>query len=218
VARKSAQELLRKKKEAKQKVLLIALAPVFLGLLAWQGPKTYTAFTAGSAAPPVAPAPTTTAPTTGATPTPPAVPSGGQPASETGLPESDPTPQAGEGQLISFSRFVGKDPFRGDPATRTETPSGGTTPPPPPADAPAGTSASIEVNGTAQDVEVGDKFPAGDPVFRVAEINAQSAVIALVSGEFSNGKKTITINVGETLVLLSEPDGKRYAIKLISVA
>jgi hypothetical protein len=214
VARKSAQELLRRKKEAKQKVLLIALAPVFLGLLAWQGPKTYKAFTAGSAAaPPVAPAPTTTAPTTGTTPAPPS----GQPASKTGLPESDPAPQAGEGQLISFSRFIGKDPFRGDPATRTQTPSGGTTPPPP-ADAPAGTSASIEVNGTAQDVEVGDKFPAGDPVFRLAEINAQSAVIALVSGEFSNGKKTITINVGETLVLLSEPDGKRYAIKLISVA
>lgn len=217
MARKSAQELLRRKKEAKQKVLLIALAPVFLGLLAWQGPKTFNAFTAGSAAPPAAPAPTATAPTTGTTPVPPAPPSG-QPASKTGLPESDPAPSAGEGQLISFSRFIGKDPFRGDPATRTQTPSGGTTPPPPPADAPAGTSASLEVNGTAQDVEVGDKFPAGDPVFRLAEINGESAVIGLVSGEFSNGKKTITINAGETLVLLSEPDGKRYAIKLISVA
>lgn len=215
MARRSA-ERLRKQKEAKQKIILLALAPVFLGLLAWQGPKTYNSLTAGSAAPPVAPAPTTTAPTTGTTPTPPAPPSG-QPASERGLPESDPAPQAGEGQLISFSRFVGKDPFRGDPSTRVGPTTEGATPPPPPADAPAGTSASLEVNGTAQDVEVGDRFPAGDPVFRLAEINGATAVIGLVSGEFSNGKKTIKINVGETLVLLSEPDGKRYAIKLLSV-
>jgi hypothetical protein len=216
VARAKSAELLRKQKEHKQKILLIALAPVFLGLLAWQGPKTYKSLTAGSATPPVAPAPTTTAPTTGTTPAPPAAPSG-QPSSETGLPESDPAPQAGEGQLISFSRFVGKDPFRGDPSTRTGPTSEGATPPPP-ADAPAGTIASLEVNGTAQDVEVGDRFPAGDPVFRLAEIKGQSAVIGLVSGEFSNGKKRITINAGETLVLLSEPDGKRYAIKLLAVA
>jgi hypothetical protein len=216
MARKSAQELLQKQKEAKQKILLIALTPVFLGLLVWQGPKTFKAFTGSSAAPPVAPAPTTAAPTTSTLPTPPAPPSG-QPASENGLPESDPLPEAGEGQLLSFSRFDSKDPFRGDPSTRTETPSGGTTPTPPPAET-AGTSASLEVNGAAQDVEIGDRFPTGDPVFRLSKINDQSAVIALVSGEFSNGKKSITINVGETLVLLSEPDGKRYAIKLLTVS
>ena len=44
-----AAEALRKKKEQKQKIILIALAPVLLGLLAWQGPKTYKSLTAGAA-------------------------------------------------------------------------------------------------------------------------------------------------------------------------
>ena len=59
-----AAEALRKKKEHKQKIILIALAPVLLGLLAWQGPKTYKSLTAGAATPPPPPVVTTTTPTT----------------------------------------------------------------------------------------------------------------------------------------------------------
>ena len=41
--------------------------------------------------------------------------------------------------------------------------------------------------------------------------------VGLVSGTFSNGSETISINVGETLVLAAD-DGARYAIKIVSVA
>ena len=61
MARKPSVADLLAQKEAKQKKLLLLLVPVFLALIVWQGPKTYKAFTGGSAAPPpAAPAGTTT--------------------------------------------------------------------------------------------------------------------------------------------------------------
>ena len=48
-------------------------------------------------------------------------------------------------------------------------------------------------------------------------VTDDAANIGLVSGTFSNGQETITINVGETLVLAAD-DGTRYAIKVVSVA
>jgi hypothetical protein len=198
-------EALRKQKEAKQKILLLALAPLFLGLLVWQGPKTYSALMGGSAEPPPPPvtttAPTTTGPTT---PTPPASGASGA----TGLPDSDPVLQPGLGQLIVFNRFLSKDPFRAKPTIRTST------------DEPTGaaSSASLEVNGNAENVKVGATFPADDPAFRLVAVGGQSAEIGLVSGTFANGQETLSVKVGETLVLVSDPDGTRYAIKLLGVA
>jgi hypothetical protein len=209
------EEALRKRKEAQQKKILIALAPVLLGLLAWQGPKTYNALMGGSAAPatpPATTAATTTTPSsgplpTGTTPPPPT----GSPTSATSLPNSDPLLPPGAGQLIVFSRFLGKDPFRAKPSAATST--DGT-------EGPTGnaSSASLEVNGTTEEVKIGETFPAGDAAFRLVTAGGQSAEIGLASGTFSNGEETIAVNVGETLVLISDPDGKRYAIKLVGVA
>jgi hypothetical protein len=207
-----AEEALRKRKDAQQKKLLIVLAPLLLGLLVWQGPKTYGALMGGSAAPAPPPAATTTTPSpvplpTGTTPTPPT----GSPTSATGLPDSDPLLSPGAGQLIVFSRFVSKDPFRGKPSSTSSTDG---------SDGPTGnaSSASLEINGNAEDVKIGDTFPAGDPAFRLVTAGGQSAEIGLASGTFANGQETIAVTVGETLVLVSDPDGKRYAIKLLGVA
>jgi hypothetical protein len=206
-----AEEALRKRKEAQQKKILIALAPVLLGLLVWQGPKTYSALMGGSAAPAAPPATTTTTSAvplpTGTTPTPPT----GSPTSATSLPDSDPLLSPATGQLIVFSRFVSKDPFRAKPSSTSSSDG---------SEGPTGnaSSASLEVNGAAEDVKIGETFPAADPAFRLVNAGGQSAEIGLASGSFANGQETIAVNMGETLVLVSDPDGKRYAIKLLSVS
>jgi hypothetical protein len=206
-----AEEALRKRKEAQQKKILIALAPVLLGLLVWQGPKTYSAVMGGSAAPAAPPATsTTTSPVplpTGTTPTPPT----GSPTSASSLPDSDPLLSPATGQLIVFSRFVSKDPFRAKPSSTSSSDG---------SEGPTGnaSSASLEVNGAAEDVKIGETFPAADPAFRLVNAGGQSAEIGLASGSFANGQETIAVNMGETLVLVSDPDGKRYAIKLLGVS
>jgi hypothetical protein len=205
MARQSTEAALRAQKDAKQKKVLFLLVPVFLILVVWQGPKTLKAFTGGSSAtpPPVAA-------TTATTPSPaPGSPAPGSPAPSGGgsLPDTDVKPAPLDGQLVSFSRFRGRDPF-----ALTAPPSDSSD-----SATPADSDATIEVNGTSEDLSIDDTFPAGDPTFTLVDVSAQSASIGLVSGTFSNGDETIAINVGETLVLVAD-DGARYAIKLVSVA
>lgn len=201
-------EVLRRQKEQKQKIILIALAPVLLGLLAWQGPKTYKSLTAGAATPPPTPVVTTTTPTTAGPTTTPPLP--GSPTSATGLVDSDPLLSPGTGQLIVFSRFVGKDPFRAKPSISVDDPS----------DQPTGaaTAAAIEVNGVSDSVKVGETFPESDGAFRLVAVGTDTAEIGLATGTFSNGQETMALKIGEELILVSEPDGTRYAIKLVSVS
>jgi hypothetical protein len=204
-----AEEALRRRKEAQQKKILIALAPLLLGLLVWQGPKTYSALMGGSAAPAAPPATTTT---TSPVPLPTGTtPPTGSPTSATSLPDSDPLLSPATGQLIVFNRFMSKDPFRAKPSSTSSSDG---------SEGPIGnaSSASLEVNGTAEDVKIGETFPAADPAFRLVNAGGQSAEIGLASGSFANGQETIAVNMGETLVLVSDPDGKRYAIKLLGVS
>jgi hypothetical protein len=201
MARQPSEAALRAQKEAKQKKLLIILIVPFIALLAWQGPKTYKALLGGSPPPPATSAvpatPTTSLPT--GTPT---VPSAGGDQGGV-LPDSDLQPDLLDGQLLSFSRFSGRDPFvRVTPPSSSQAASEG---------------AAIEVNGTSENVGINESFPASDPTFRLVSVTDTAAVIGLVSGSFSNGDDTITISVGETLVLAAD-DGTRYAIKIVSVA
>src|SRR6266508_1079282 len=174
MAKTPSEAALRAQKDAKQKKLLIILIVPFIALLAWQGPKTFKALQGGSPPPP----PTSAVP---------AIPT---------------QPDRLDGQLVSFSRFSGRDPF---------APAG------PSSSGQSAAGATIEVNGTSEDVRVSDSFPASDPTFKLVSVTETAAVIGLVSGSFSNGDDTITINVGETLVLAAD-DGTRYAIKIVSVA
>jgi hypothetical protein len=196
-------EVLRQAKERKQKIILIALAPILLGMLAWQGPKTYKSLTGGAATPPPVATTTPTLPGPTGTPTPIA-----SPTNPTGLPDSDPLLSPETGQLIVFSRFVSKDPFRAKPTISVggdDQPTG------------AATGATLEVNGASDAVKVGDVFPESDGAFRLVAVGTDTAQIGLASGTFSNGQETMSLKVGEELILISEPDGTRYAIKLISV-
>jgi hypothetical protein len=244
-----AQKRLLQRKEAKQKKLLLFLAPVLLGLLVWQGPGMLSAFTGGggtkeSTAPPAPtfapPPPGGAAPAPPAAATPPAPgQAGAQPPAaapeEAGLPDTDVPVEAEQGQLVTFSRFVGKDPFKqqlldapegGSPPPPGAPPASGTIvpPPPPPPPGAAGSSAStetgatsarIEVNGAVETVRVRATFPAGDPVFRLASISGGTVRIGLISGSFEGGAKTVEVGVGESVVLVSQPDGLRYRIKIL---
>jgi hypothetical protein len=199
MAKQPSEAALRAQKDAKQKKLLIILIVPFIALLAWQGPKTFKALQGGSPPPPTSAVPAT--PTTSVPTATPLLPGSG---SDQGgvLPDSDPQPDRLDGQLLSFSRFSGRDPF---------------APVRPSSSAQSAAGATIEVNGTSEDVRVNDSFPASDPTFKLMSVTETAAVIGLVSGSFSNGDDTITINVGETLVLAAD-DGTRYAIKIVSVA
>ena len=199
MAKQPSEAALRAQKDAKQKKLLIILIVPFIALLAWQGPKTFKALQGGSPPPPTSAVPAT--PTTSVPTATPLLPGSG---SDQGgvLPDSDPQPDRLDGQLLSFSRFSGRDPF---------------APVGPSSSGQSAAGATIEVNGTSEDVRVNDSFPASDPTFKLVSVTETAAVIGLVSGSFSNGDDTITINVGETLVLQAN-DGVRYAIKLVSVA
>ena len=196
MARKPSEAALRAAKEAKQKKLLALLLVPFIALVAWQGPKTLKALQGGSPPPPSSalPLPTTT-PAASTLP--------GQASQPGELPDTDPQPGLLEGQLLSFSRFSGRDPF----IRRAPVDEG--------ASATAG--ATIEINGESEDVSIGDPFPASDPTFELVSVTDTAASIGLVSGSFSNGADTITINVGETLVLAAD-DGAQYAIKIVSIA
>jgi hypothetical protein len=199
MARQPSEAALRAQKDAKQKKVLIILIVPFIALLAWQGPKTFKALQGGSPPPPTSAVPAT--PTTSVPTATPLLPGSG---SDQGgvLPDSDPQPDRLEGQLLSFSRFSGRDPF---------------APVGPSSSGQSAAGATVEVNGTSEDVRVNDSFPASDPTFKLVSVTETAAVIGLVSGSFSNGDDTITINVGETLVLAAD-DGTRYAIKIVSVA
>jgi hypothetical protein len=199
MAKKPSEAALRAQKDAKQKKLLIILIVPFIALLAWQGPKTFKALQGGSPPPPTSAVPAT--PTTSVPTGTPILPGTG---SDHGgvLPDSDPQPDRLDGQLVSFSRFSGRDPF---------------APVGPSSSGQSAAGATIEVNGTSEDVRVNDSFPASDPTFKLVSVTETAAVIGLVSGSFSNGDDTITINVGETLVLAAD-DGTRYAIKIVSIA
>ena len=60
-------------------------------------------------------------------------------------------------------------------------------------------------------------FPTSDPLFQLVSLTNTTAKIGLVAGSFSNGKKTVTLKLGKVLTLVSEPDGLRYRLKLISI-
>ena len=195
MAKRPTEAILRAQKEAKQKKLLFLLVPLFLGLAAWQGPKMLHALKGSQPPPPPAQAPGLGVPTpTGTTPT-------GTDAG--GLPDTDEQPGLLEGQLISFSRFGGRDPF-------------GHSTPPQPAPSANADAATVEVNGTSEGVALSGSFPARDPTFRLISVAGQTATIGLVSGRFSSGADTLTMNVGQTLVIVAN-DGARYTVKLVSV-
>jgi hypothetical protein len=199
MARRNAADI-QKAKEAKQKKVLLLLLPLFLGLVAWQGPKMYKALFAQPApeATPAATTPTSTVP--GA----PTTASGAPPAG--GLGDSEPLPTAGSHQLLSFSRFTARNPFI--------APGGGA--PPASATSQLTNTAVIEVNGQSEEVVYGATFPTADPVFRLANVTESGVEVGLASGSFDDGRDTVAIAIGEQVQLVGD-DGTSYTVRVVSV-
>jgi hypothetical protein len=218
MASKKVQAALLKQKEAKQKKVLFLLVPIFIGLIAWQGPKTFKAIAGGNPPPPTAAAPLTTAPTPGSAPS---TPGAGAVVPLSQLVDTDAPPSLMDGQLSNLGVFPGRDPFSGGAVTPglgdvstggagTGTGTGTTSTTP--------TSARVEVNGGAEDVSIGETFPESDPAFKLVSVTASSAMISLASGAtFTNGNQSEQIKVGETLTVVGD-DGSTFNIKLVSTS
>jgi hypothetical protein len=214
---KKVEAALAKQKEAKQKKVLFLLVPLFLGLMAWQGPKTYKSLMGGSTPPQTtAPAPSTTAPTPGSAPS---TPGAGAAVPPSQLVDTDTPPSVLDGQLGNLGVFPGRDPFSGG-QTAAGTSSGGTS-----GGTGTGTgttatpsSAQLEINSKAEAVSASGTFPSDDPVFKLVSLTPTSVTIALASGKnFTNGDATETIAIGETLTVNGD-DGSSFVIKLVSVS
>lgn len=76
---------------------------------------------------------------------------------------------------------------------------------------------TLTVNGDVIVVAVGDPFPAADPAFKVVAIEGDVVKIGLASGSFSNGVETLDLGEGESVTLISQPDGARFTIKVTSI-
>lgn len=259
MAKSKTADALRRQKEARQKKILIALAPLLLGLLVWQGPGTVKALTGGNAEPPPVMAPEGGGETTGAAdPANPADPgaldpatgpapstatpgaAAGEAATPAVLPNTNDPVVAGPGQLVTFDRFLGKDPFVQQVKPKSEDAGsggsgggggddGGTPFEPPPSPPPGGgsggndpppatyTTAVIEVNGVQQSVVRRGTFPSSDPIFRLLKITRGGMEFGLVTGAFTQGQKSIAVKVGKSVTLVSQPDGQRFLIRLVAV-
>lgn len=227
-----------KAKAKRQKIILAVLGVVLVGVLVFQAPKIMSMFGGGSSTAASEPASSTPSPTTPSpTPTPTPTPGVVTPAGGTAeLVDSDPVAVAADGQLVSFDRFESKDPFAqqggGDPPNSAPAPSvrvdtaakgkdpegdGAGDPTPEPTKTAPG-EATLTVNGSLQDVEVGDTFPESDPIFKLVSVTQRSAKVGIVGGTYATGSQTVTLKKGgKPVTLMNTADGTTYVLRLVSV-
>lgn len=247
MAKPNAEERRQKKKAAKQKKIVLLLVPVLLIAVGLQLPK----LLGGSDDPDggsTDAAETATEDSSagaagddGETPAPatPAPDSAGPPSASglldvtvivdlTEVPDSDPVSPADEGQLVSFSRFIGDDPFiqlvevpdvqEGEEQPSEESAGAGGGEETPPASPPVTEIGAvvIQINGELETVVLDGTFPAEDPAFRLVSIGASKIEFGLVEGSFSSGIDTLELELGKSITLISQPDGFRFTIELVA--
>ena len=231
-----------KAKAKRQKIVAIIGAVILVGLLAWRVPQMMSILNKN---PPPGSNPTvaTPSPVAPAVPGAPAAPGTPVPATPAGqLADSDPAPVAGPGQLVSFGRFVSKDPFVQQTGQQCADDSGqtiacagsrgsgsgpasgpkpskeaGTTvsvQPTAPSKA-ASSAAQISVNGSSEGVTVGATFPVSDPMFKLVSVTGTTAKIAIDGGSYADGSATITLKKGQPVTLVNTADGTRYRLLLL---
>jgi hypothetical protein len=233
-----------KAKQKKQKIIAAVLGVVFLGVLAFQGPRVWKQLH-----PPAAPAtlsynekpqtttttgtPSLAAPTLGGSEAPSSTPSSG------GSLASSSPPAVADGQLSSFSLFASKDPFAQQlsdhPPTSSSPSSGGTSGGSSggsggggqspssggSASAPRPGTAVISVNGTLYSVAVGNDFPAASStdasvqsLFHLVSLTSHTAKISIVGGTYSSGAPAVTLQENKPVTLMNTADGTRYKLIL----
>jgi hypothetical protein len=237
MSRKSRLQDARVAKDKRAKRMAIGGAVVLAALLAWElphyigGHKTAAPAATTSTNPVGTPgSPATTVPGAAA----PAV----LPTAKTRLPNSDVAPIRSRSELFSFDRFASKDPFKpqatassaaASPSTGTPTsnapttPSGGSLPTTGGSGSKAPTlatahAAMIAVNGKSNTVIVGATFPSSNPLFRLVSIGHNAAKIGLVNGTFASGAHTVTLAVGQSIVLIDKADNAHYNLQLLTVS
>jgi hypothetical protein len=84
--------------------------------------------------------------------------------------------------------------------------------------APVYRSATISLNGTKEDVDVGSDFPSGSPLFHLVALGAKTARIAVAGGSFASGAPTLTLHEGRPLTLANVADGTRYTLVLVATS
>lgn len=237
MSRKSRLQDARVAKDKRAKRMAIGGAIVLAALLAWELPHYMGGHKAAS------PATTTTSTTPGSTTTPTsALPAAAAPAvlptAKTRLPNSDVAPVRSRAELFSFDHFASKDPFKPQataasstaaPSTGTPTsnapttPSGGSLPTTGGSGSKAPTlatahAAMISVNGKSTTVIVGATFPKSNPLFRLVSMGHNAAKIGLVNGTFASGAHTVSLQVGQSIVLIDRADNAHYTLQLLALS
>jgi hypothetical protein len=220
-----------KAKARRQKIVAAVLGVVLLGVLVYQAPTILGMFCGGSSTAQSEPAPATPAAPAGA----PASPAAPAPAAGSEqLVDSDVAPAPATGQLVTFDRFVSKDPFvqqvgkndgtPGPAAPESAAAAPGAAPKPKPKSQPAAQAApaaaknaEITVNGEQSAASIGGTFPKGDPIFRLTALTGRTAKIAIVGGTYASGSQTITLQQGgKPVTLMNTSDGTTYVLRLLS--
>jgi hypothetical protein len=193
---------------------------------------------------PTAPAPAVPGATPPATPAAgtPAVATGGT-GVDSIVVNADLSPTPLEGQLTNMTAtFTTKDPFKqqlnvgtapSTPGAATGTTGGkkksgsvvpgsgtgtGTTTTGPSTPAAAPTSAVISINGVDSPVDVAGDFPAGQPLFHLVSLTANTAKISIYGGSLSSGAPAITLRLNVATTLMNTADGTRYTLILRSTS
>ncbi len=153
---------------------------------------------------------------------------------------------ASNNQLVSFSLFESKNPFRPQVTTPTTTtpadtpgttptdttttptsttPAGTVVPPTGPSATPTSTgttptasapTVTILVNGSKATVAAEGTFPSSSPVFRLASFTSTSAQVGIVGGSYAAGGATLTLQLNKPVTLENTTDGKRYTLELVA--
>jgi hypothetical protein len=236
MARKTVDPL--KAKQKKQKILAAVLGVLFVGLLAFQGPRVWKQLHPPTTVQTQYETATTT--TTASTPSlaAPSLSSGSQAPAASGSTDpslaSSTAPTLADGTLTSFSRFASKDPFAqqisDEKSSSSSSSSGGSSkssgggkksPSNSGGTAPTPGTAVISVNGTLYTVAVGSDFPEASatdtsvvPLFHLVSVTAHSAKISIAGGSYSSGAATVTLLENKPVTLMNTADGTRYRLIL----
>jgi hypothetical protein len=244
MSRKKRMQNLREAKDKRTKKVALGLGVVLVAVLAFEVPKMMHNGSSSSSPPP---ATTTMGTETTPTGTPAAAPTtapgtaaaaGVATTASLKLANSDALPPRSVGQLYSFSRFTGKNPFAQQlsntaTGTTTTTPTSGALA----ASVSSGSAASsaghaqhpsrtlaatgaarISVNGQVQVVRVGASFPSSNPLFRLVATTNGGVRIGIANGSYSSGAHTVSLTPGRSLTLVDTADGIRYKIRLLSAS
>jgi hypothetical protein len=103
----------------------------------------------------------------------------------------------------------------GGSATGGGSAAGGSTSAPQPVATPL-TIAILKVNGVLQTIELGKRFPKGDPAFVLKSLKRGRVGIAVAGGDFAGGG-VLTLRLGRQITLVNTATGARYVVKLLYI-